>query len=143
MSLPKKKNVKKIQNENNNQVTFELVNNKQNLIDTKDVKKSFSNNGINVYNVENMVSGMDCGSKDKVKFCVREQDMNSAQFQRVKRNLERQGFQMSKQTKDPYNKQETKDIIKVQTNNNKHNAPIIYINHKLINNKLFILSFPL
>lgn len=94
-----------ITKKDNLQVTYEIVNNKdQNLIDTQDIKASFNRNGIVLYNISSLTSGLNCNTKDKISISFREEDIEKPKFKRLKDSLEKKGLEMNKVTKEMYTK---------------------------------------
>ena len=78
------------------QVKFELVKTKKDnkLIDSQDVKRSFSRNGINMFRIYDSTSGLTSVNNDKICFSINEQDSKSAQFQQIKKTLEQKGLKI-------------------------------------------------
>lgn len=107
-----------IKQKNNSQITYELskTKNDNRLIDTHDVKQSFTRNGINMYKIYNCTSGLTPVNNDKVCFTITENDSKSTQFKQIKKTLQYKGLQITKKDKPSYDRTTTIGIFPAKSN---------------------------
>jgi hypothetical protein len=88
-------------------VTYEIskTKNDNKEIDTADVKRSFTRNGINMIKVRNSSSGMTHINNDKITFSLQEDDVRSNKFEQIKKTLIHKGLKITQKSKENYDKE--------------------------------------
>ena len=96
-----------VKNKNLGTVTYEIskTKNDNKEIDTADVKRSFTRNGINMIKVRNCSSGMTHINNDKITFSLQEDDVKSNKFEQIKKTLIHKGLKITQKSKENYDKE--------------------------------------
>jgi hypothetical protein len=89
---------------------IQKINQDGNIIDINDIKKKFSENGINIISIKDISNSLISTNKDQVQISINSKDINSYKFKNVEKIIKNKGLKLD-EVKNNYNKKYTKGIF--------------------------------